>query len=342
VSDEACFANGDVPESKAPVLPIPSEFLDTSHQNGTETVVRSELHSDCALSSPGQNADDPIQNASSEEALATVYVPEEIPSLDLGSLSCGDSYQQLEQHRRECEKLGKYDEAEEAKNRLLQMREMDSARRKRELQELHLAQRLSAEELHMKDTQEFNDLWDRKMQELEENSESLKNALAQRHEQELHAYMEKLRQDIEPKHPRWSVELLNMRKVQETLAKLKKYSEAGKTKAKADQMEAMEAEEWQAKRDLKIAAFEEKFVQKQRLEMMGLIKRIESGKAERVQTRQTEFLRLVQRGQNTKKQLANTHKIVQQRSDKYPETANSSMRNSPRGRASPRPGRPVS
>ena len=40
-------------------------------------------------------------------------------------------------------------------------------------------------------------------------------------------YTEKLHRETAPRTPRWSRELLNQRKIQESLAKQKKYKEAG-------------------------------------------------------------------------------------------------------------------
>eukprot|EP00434_Breviolum_minutum_P043964 symbB.v1.2.039213.t1/scaffold6412.1/size18292/2 len=80
--------------------------------------------------------------------------------------------------------------------------------------------------------------------------------------------------ETEPRNPRFSKDLLNLRKIQDTLAKMKKYSEAGKTKQQADILEAKEREAWSSKRETKIRSLEEQFLHKQSLEMTGLTKRI--------------------------------------------------------------------
>ena len=63
--------------------------------------------------------------------------------------------------------------------------------------------------------------------------------------------MDKVRKETTPRTPRWSKELLNMRKIQDTLAKQKKYSEAQKSKGGADSLEMREHSQWKAKRDVK-------------------------------------------------------------------------------------------
>ena len=85
-----------------------------------------------------------------------------------------------------------------------------------------LAERLGVEEAHMKELQEFNEIWDKKVADFEAHAANLQNTLGQRHQQEHLGYMEKVRRETTPRTPRWSRELLNLRKIQDTLAKQKK------------------------------------------------------------------------------------------------------------------------
>jgi len=224
----------------------------------------------------------------------------------------------LEKHRLECEAQGKYEEAELAKTRLQQLRSHEENRRQEELRSQQLAERLGVEEAHMKELQEFNEIWDKKVADFEHHAANLQNTLAARHKQEHGAFMEKVRKETAPRTPRWSRELLNLRRIQETLAKQKKYSEAAKTKQEADTMEAKEHGAWKAKREAKIATLEDQFLQKQQAEMGGLLKRIQSGREEQKQARKTELERLLQRYHNVKTQLESQQTIIRLRSEKYP------------------------
>ena len=78
-----------------------------------------------------------------------------------------DFLEVLEKHRIECERVGKYEEAELAKTRLEQLRLHEENRRREELRSQQLAERLGVEEAHMKELQEFNEIWDRKVQDFE-------------------------------------------------------------------------------------------------------------------------------------------------------------------------------
>jgi len=233
----------------------------------------------------------------------------------------------LEKHRIECEKEGKYEEAEVARTRLQQLRDHEENRRREELRSQQLAERLGVEEAHMKELQEFNEIWDRKVAEFEAHAANLQNTLASRHKAEYQQHIDKIRSETEPRTPRWSKDLLNLRKIQETLAKMKKYAEAGKTKAQADKIEDKEHAMWKAKREQKIASLEEQFLHKQQLEMGGLLKRIQSGREEQKHARKSELERLLQRYHNVKTQLESQQKIIQQRVDRFPLTAAANVSN---------------
>lgn len=223
----------------------------------------------------------------------------------------------LEQHRSDCERQGKYEEADLAKTRLEQLRSHEENRRREELRSQQLAERLGVEEAHMKELQEFNEIWDKKVAEFEAHAANLQATLSQRHQEEHRAFLDKAQRETAPRTPRWSKELLNLRKIQENLAKQKNYSEASRMKTHANSIEAKETASWKAKRDHKIASLDENFLHKQSLEMGGLLKRIHSGREEQKQARKTELERLLQRYHNVKTQLESQQTIIRQRAEKF-------------------------
>jgi cobalamin biosynthesis Mg chelatase CobN len=125
----------------------------------------------------------------------------------------------LEEHRKNCERQGKYVEAEIAKNRLEELKLHEENRRREAMRSRQIAERLGVEEAHMLEFQQFNLIWDRKMAEYEAHAEELVEAMKERHASELRNYQRKLLgKEIRPK---FSKDLLNLRKIQETLAKQK-------------------------------------------------------------------------------------------------------------------------
>lgn len=88
-----------------------------------------------------------------------------------------DFMQILEEHRRNCERQGKYVEAEIAKNRLEELKLHEESRRKEAMRSRQIAERLGVEEAHMLEFQQFNVVWDTKMAEFEQQSEELINSM---------------------------------------------------------------------------------------------------------------------------------------------------------------------
>lgn len=98
----------------------------------------------------------------------------------------------LEKLRIDCERQGKYDEAELAKTRLQQVTQHEENRRREELKDQQKAERIGIEETQMSQMQEFNEIWERKITEFEGHAANLRNTLAARHKQEYNLIMESI------------------------------------------------------------------------------------------------------------------------------------------------------
>lgn len=177
----------------------------------------------------------------------------------------------------------------------------------------------------MLEFQQFNMIWDKKMAEYESHAEELVEAMKERHAAELRDFQRKLLgKQIRPK---FSKDLLNLRKIQETLAKQKDYAEAHKIKLKADALEAWELEKWHSDRQQvgvpggagcvlfshccyvvvivvqDLLSKESKFKFGKQQELLALQKRIQTGREEQKKQRHLDLERLLQRYQNVKAEL---------------------------------------
>lgn len=224
----------------------------------------------------------------------------------------------LEEHRKNCERQGKYVEAEIAKNRLEELKLHEENRRREAMRSRQIAERLGVEEAHMLEFQQFNAVWDKKMTEYEQHAEDLIQAMKERHASELREYQRVLMsKEIKPKFSR---DLLNLRKIQETLAKQKDYAEAHKMKLKADALEAWEIEKWQSARQQDLITKETKFKHSKEGELIALQKRIQSGREEQKKQRHQDLERLLQRYQNVKAELEAQQNLERVRMEKIAQT----------------------
>merc|ERR1719486_677971 len=230
--------------------------------------------------------------------------------------SVSDFLRILEEHRIECEKNGKYVEAEIAKKRLDELRDHEENRQREAMRSRQITERLGVEEAHMMEFQQFNAIWDKKMEEFEMNAKQLIDTMRKKHASELFRFKDKLQKSM-PYRPKFSKELLNSRKIQETLAKMKQYAEAHKVKLKADNLEQVELEKLRSSHAHKLAAQEMQFAQRQTSELNALEKRIETARQEHKIQRQQDLERLLQRYTNVKSELEAQQNIERIRSEKY-------------------------
>ena len=181
-----------------------------------------------------------------------------------------------------------------------------------------IAERLGVEEAHMLEFQQFNLVWDKKMADYETHAEELVEALKERHAAELREYQRKL--VGKQLRPKFSKDLLNLRKIQETLAKQKDYAEAHKIKLKSDALEAWELEKWHSERQQDLLQKEAKFKFNKQQELFALQKRIQSGREEQKKQRHMDLERLLQRYQNVKAELEAQQNLERIRMEKLAQS----------------------
>jgi len=221
----------------------------------------------------------------------------------------------LEEHRKNCEMEGKYVEAEIAKNRLEELKIHEQRRRCEALRSRQIAERLGVEEAHMLEFQQFNQKWDKKMEEFNRNAKKLEEDMKARHAHALREFQTKL--ISKPMKPKFSKELLNLRRIQEHLARQRDYTEAHKMKLKADSLENWELEKQQNARQRSMFQKEAKFKHKQKLELNALRQRVSTGKQSQKKARQVDLEQLLQRYQNVKSELEAQQTLEKIRMEKY-------------------------
>ena len=107
--------------------------------------------------------------------------------------------------------------------------------------------------------------------------------MQERHDKEFQEFQTK--QSSKQQKPKFSTDLLNYRKIEEHLVKSKDYSEAHKTKIKADELEAIETERWSQRRKKDISRLEKQLRNTKDQELSELMKRIEDGRQEQKKQR---------------------------------------------------------
>ena len=220
----------------------------------------------------------------------------------------------LEEHRKNCEQQGKYVEAEIAKNRLIELRAHEDSRQREFMKARHISEKLGVEEAHMLEFRQFNAQWDKKLQDYDGNAKGLLDAMRERHTKELQEFQAKTL--AKQQFPKFSPALLNYRRIEEHLVKAGDYNEAHKVKMKADAMEKVELQKWEAKHQQEMTRAEAQFKVTKRQEVAALQKRIQSGREDQKKQRRIALERLLQRYNNIKAELDAAHTLERQTSDR--------------------------
>jgi len=215
----------------------------------------------------------------------------------------------LAEYRRIVEAHGNYKEAELVQHVLRQLRLEEENRHVSALSQQQESERQGLEEAHSLEFQNFNRIWNEKIDAFEEHQLDCEAAMLERHSMELAEFHADMASEL-PKHPKFSKDLLNLRKIQETLAKQKSFADAHKVKLKADKLEAQELERINHDRAEKYAKREASILARHRAELLAMRKRMERGKAELERARKKELEMLLQRYHNVKKGLQGQQNII--------------------------------
>jgi hypothetical protein len=234
---------------------------------------------------------------------------------DEGEADIEEFIEILEEHCKQCEQSGKYVEAEMAKNRIKELKEQKKQMDMDELLTRQQNENIELEETHILEFNNFNQEWDKRMNEFQVHSSQLIKALEDKHISEHENYRKEV-EDNTPIKFRPSPELLNLRKIQVSLAKQKEYKEAHQVQVRAQKLEKQEGEKYMEERAIKIENMEAKMFQRQENEMEALKKKIITGENEQKKQRALELERMFQRYQNVKKELESQHKMERIRLEK--------------------------
>merc|ERR1719388_150508 len=137
--------------------------------------------------------------------------------------------------------------------------------------------------------------------------------LKEQHAGEFANFQEKMRR--QQKQCKYSRELLELRRKQQSLAKLGKYEEAFKVKDSADHLEQWEVARHASISSDSIRRQEQRLRQQQQKALAALLKRIQRDRGEQIRHRQTDSQRLIQRNKNLKADLAKKQHLEFSRAD---------------------------
>ena len=142
-----------------------------------------------------------------------------------------------------------------AKQRIEELKVQECQRQIDLLMQKQEQDRNQVDNAHSTEYQEFNQQWDHRLQEKEQEHMNLIQMLQEKHTKEIEENRALLDQRI-PVAYKASSELLNLKKIQDQLARQREYAEAHKVQQKIVELEREEQEKYVQVRNKKIVAQE--------------------------------------------------------------------------------------
>ncbi|GIQ85992.1 hypothetical protein KIPB_007759 [Kipferlia bialata] len=226
----------------------------------------------------------------------------------------GDFISVLEDHLRQCEADGKYYEADCARKRLVELRHDHVKRQADDMKRRHSVEVAQVEEAHRAELERFQEIWDQRQDEFDLKSDSMLDSMQQRQEADFLEQSGQIRSKARP--PKFSVQLLNMRRIEQSLARQQKYQEAQEVQIRADILEEWERRKHEREENARFEAKEELVVQRHDQEVKVLKKKIKSGRLELLATRDKDIRKLQCRYKNVLAELHSQHGLERQKGKK--------------------------
>ena len=127
----------------------------------------------------------------------------------------------MENNKQECARESRYEEADQLKAKIEELRKSLLLKRKKDLELQHYSEMENLEQAYTREVEEFNTDWETKFQELEERSKAYDEALRQKHTKEMDELYVYLEQKL-PKNVKYSKQYLDLKNQEENLVKLQR------------------------------------------------------------------------------------------------------------------------
>jgi len=205
-----------------------------------------------------------------------------------------------------CEKEGKYGEAQLAKEKIEDIKAKEILRQENNIRSFQEEEMAQVENAQKDQFIEFNKVWDSYMADYEATALASLEKLKEKHISEVEELNERLKAELAFTF-KSSSQLLELRKKEANLAKMKKYSEAEKIQMQADGLE--QVEKYNNEKQIG-EIIEKKIIALRRQQQRGLtvlLKRIQKDRNQQLKNREHDSAKLVLKNKNLITELLAKH-----------------------------------
>ena len=215
---------------------------------------------------------------------------------------------ELDQIRQESVEEGRYLDADNAKNKVKQVRQVLEKKRKKDMLSKHSIEKHKLDEEFEQELQGFTEFWNEKINKYQEECRQLENMLLTKNQEELEEYFQSLNKTIPLKY-KPSSKMLEMHSTLNQLLKNQEYRDAHYLQQKICILERQEEEKYFYERNKKIENLLQSMRQRHNQEYNTLKKKIILGLEELEINRKKEYEKLLLKFNNIKKNIENQHNM---------------------------------
>ena len=170
----------------------------------------------------------------------------------------------------------RYDEADTIQTRINYLKKASVDRKKRDLTAVHANEMDSLEQTYHKEVEEFNEIWEKKFSDFEEESANWEEQLRAKHAKESEEFEANIEKKLVKPGGKLSKDLLELRAVEDVLVKQARFKEAHHFKKKVDNKERDDSERFDREKNEKVMTVTENLKAKQALEVNALRQKIDT------------------------------------------------------------------
>lgn len=160
--------------------------------------------------------------------------------------------------------------------------------------------------------QSHNSQWQEKLSLFRQSCKDAEDQLVKRQSNEVETLRKELEESL-PVIPKHSPELLNLKRIQDTLVRNKEYKEAHFVQQQMIELEEKLKQSWGLDRDAKIQQNMTALAKKQENEIGSFKQKVIAGAEELKKMRASEYESIVKKYQNVRKEMAIAHKLERNR-----------------------------
>ena len=196
--------------------------------------------------------------------------------------------------------------------RIIELKKQLQKRKSSCLSQKQQVEAADIEAAYQEEVQNHNAQWQEKMALFKQSCKDAEDHLMKRQSAEYEATRTDL-EDSLPVIPKHSPELLNLKRIQDTLVRNKEYKEAHFVQQQMIELEDKLKQSWGVDRDAKIVQSLAVLTKKQENEVASFKQKLLAGAEELKKLRAVEFESIVKKYQNLRKEIAISHKLERNR-----------------------------